>query len=70
MFGWILGWLIWSPQSIVRDTALASMLMAGGDLPPQPDMTGIASRFGDPGDKHIGGNLKCRPDERGGIRQR
>ena len=64
MVGWILGWLIWSPQSIVRDTALASMLMVGGDLPPQPDMIGIASRFGDPGDKHIGGNLMCRPDER------
>lgn len=53
------------PLSIFRDAILTMMMTTGTvELPPNPDGKGIASRFGDPGDKHIGGNLKCKPDER------
>lgn len=30
---------------------------------PRADQSGVASRFGDPGDKWIGGTLKCSPQE-------
>jgi hypothetical protein len=36
----------------------------GSELPNNPDEYGIASRFGDPGDKHVGGTLACKPKER------
>lgn len=53
MVGWFLQWWF-----------LALALGGQVDLSKVPNVEGIASRFGDIGDKHIGGNLKCRPDER------
>lgn len=65
MIGWLIGWLFSAPPSVARDIILAStFIQGGGDLPPNPDEYGIASRFGDPGDKHIGGTLACKPKER------
>jgi hypothetical protein len=67
MFGLMYWWLIYGAPSIARDTVLAMMMTTGGvavELPSNPDVQGIASRFGDPGDKHIGGNLACKPEER------
>jgi len=37
---------------------------AAGPLPATPDQKGVASRFGDPGDKWVGGNLYCAPQRR------
>jgi hypothetical protein len=40
------------------------MQTAAGPLPSSPDQKGVASRFGDPGDKWVGGNLYCQPNKR------
>lgn len=40
------------------------MQTAAGPLPSKPDQAGVASRFGDPGDKWVGGNLYCQPNKR------
>ena len=42
---------------------IAGVIAMGGDLP-VPDQVGIATRFGDPGDKWVGGNLFCAPTRR------
>lgn len=45
--------------------ALAMMFMApGSPIPLSPSTVGVASRFGDPGDKWVGGNLYCAPKKR------
>ena len=66
MMVWIFQWLSGGAQSAAFDVVLATMVSSSGfvDMPQTPDESGIASRFGRVGDKHIGGNLKCRPDER------
>jgi len=60
MFGWLM-----YVANLFRDTMMIGIfLVPGAQLPDRPDASGIASRFGDPGDKHIGGTLKCKPKER------
>jgi len=66
MFGWVLNWLSIGPHNFMIDAVLATVVSAGNsiDLPARPNEIGIASRFGDVGDKWIGGNLFCQPDTR------
>jgi len=51
--------------SSVDVTDLCSTLLAvavalgGSDVPKKPEQIGVASRFGSPGDKHIGGRMIC-----------
>ena len=68
MIGWIVALGPLGPSTMIREVVLVSMALHGvADLPPNPDAHGIASRFGDPGDKHIGGTLACKPEERVSI---
>jgi hypothetical protein len=53
MVGWLVQWWF-----------LGLVIGSNADLPKVADLDGIASEFGSVGDKHIGGNLMCRPDER------
>jgi len=66
MFGTIIEWLVSGPQSLAAKTMLATIVSTGTsvDLPSSPDSFGVASRFGDVGDKWIGGTLACQPDDR------
>ena len=66
MLGWIFFWLLGGPvPADPADAVLVAISVHSEvELPRRPDGLGIASRFGDPGDKHLGGTLKCRPKER------
>jgi hypothetical protein len=51
-------------RCINGDAAISLFLLLTTSLPfPVHDQSGTASRFGDPGDKWIGGTLKCAPDK-------
>ncbi len=65
IIGWVatelpLAWLAEIVTTVVALFAADPTLT----LPSNPDEQGIASRFGDPGDKWVGGNLYCAPNRR------
>lgn len=44
---------------------VAALVAADTTFPmPSPDQKGVATRFGDPGDRWVGGNLYCQPNRR------
>lgn len=59
-----MGWLMYVAHMFRDVVMVGAFLIPGTSLPDKPDASGVASRFGDPGDKWIGGTLKCKPKER------
>ena len=54
--------LMEAAQSVIAFALFSATVMVGAL--PAPDQEGTASRFGDPGDVWVGGNLFCAPDRR------
>jgi len=65
MFIWISEFLAWPVlEEIFATMVVLATAGPGMPLPSTPDEQGIASRFGSPNDKWVGGNLYCEPKRR------
>lgn len=56
--------IVWILEAVEIFIVSVLVQTVQGDLPSTPDQKGVASRFGDPGDKWVGGNLYCAPKRR------
>lgn len=64
IIAWFSGTLGILGEETARFLVFAASFSASEPIPISPSQIGVASRFGDPGDKWVGGHLYCSPGKR------